>query len=295
MPSGPAGSYVRAGPAQLLGERAPAAGVRTRTHRVGVAVDELADRALLDQPAPADDDEVVGHQRHLRQQVAADEHRACPGGRGARGRRGSSGCPRGRARWPARRGSPCAGRRAARRRARAAGACRASSRGPCAWRPRSARPGRAPRRPARRARRCWPPASAGGCDRSGPGGRSRRRAARRPRTAAGANDSKRLPSNVVVPRSGRSRPSMQRIVVLLPDPFGPRKPVTRPGVDVEAQVVDGERRGRTAWSGRGSRSRRRTLESERRQPLLGDDVGRRGVDLDLDHQLLELVGVELPR
>ena len=33
----------------------------------------------------------------------------------------------------------------------------------------------------------------------------------------------------VVPRSNRSRPTMQRIVVLLPAPLGPRKPVTLPG------------------------------------------------------------------
>src|SRR6266700_618614 len=32
-----------------------------------------------------------------------------------------------------------------------------------------------------------------------------------------------------MPRSGASRPSMIRIVVDFPDPFGPRKPVTTPG------------------------------------------------------------------
>ena len=34
------------------------------------------DRALLDQPAAADHDEILRHQRHLRQEVAADEHGA---------------------------------------------------------------------------------------------------------------------------------------------------------------------------------------------------------------------------
>ncbi len=79
MPSGPAGSYVAPARRRCSANTA-GCGVRTRTHRVGVAVDELADRALLDQPAPPDDDEVVGHQRDLRQQVAADEHRAALAG-----------------------------------------------------------------------------------------------------------------------------------------------------------------------------------------------------------------------
>ena len=35
---------------------------------------------------------------------------------------------------------------------------------------------------------------------------------------------------------------MHRIVVLLPDPFGPRKPVTRPGSTLDGEVVNGERR-----------------------------------------------------
>ena len=33
---------------------------------------------------------------------------------------------------------------------------------------------------------------------------------------------------------------MQRIVVLFPEPFGPRKPVTWPGLDREAERVDGD-------------------------------------------------------
>ena len=39
-----------------------------------------------------------------------------------------------------------------------------------------------------------------------------------------------------------------RMVVDLPDPFGPRKPVTTPGRDLEGQVVDGRRWRRSAWS-----------------------------------------------
>ena len=79
MPSGPRRVSAAAGLAQLLGERGRCGRADPHPAR-GVAVDELVDRALLDQPAAADDDEVVGHQRHLRQQVAADEHRlALPG------------------------------------------------------------------------------------------------------------------------------------------------------------------------------------------------------------------------
>ena len=40
------------------------------------------------------------------------------------------------------------------------------------------------------------------------------------------------PSTVAVPEVGRVRPRMQRSVVVLPEPFGPRKPVTRPGSTV---------------------------------------------------------------
>jgi hypothetical protein len=44
-----------------------------------------------------------------------------------------------------------------------------------------------------------------------------------------------------------------RSVVVLPEPLGPRNPVTRPGGDLERQVVDGHDRDRTAWSTRGLR------------------------------------------
>ena len=35
------------------------------------------------------------------------------------------------------------------------------------------------------------------------------------------------------------RPTMTRMVVVLPAPLGPRKPVTQPGLAIEADVVDG--------------------------------------------------------
>ena len=60
MPSGPRGSYWPPAGASCSTNGA-GSGVRTAP-TVGVALDELADRALLDQPAVPDDDEVVGHQ-----------------------------------------------------------------------------------------------------------------------------------------------------------------------------------------------------------------------------------------
>ena len=57
------------------------------------------------------------------------------------------------------------------------------------------------------------------------------------------------PLTVARPDVGASRPRIMRIVVDLPAPFGPRKPVTMPGLDGEAEVVDGEWSRRSAWSG----------------------------------------------
>ena len=45
-----------------------------------MTIDELGDRALLDQPALSDHHEVVGHLGHLREQVAADQHRTALAG-----------------------------------------------------------------------------------------------------------------------------------------------------------------------------------------------------------------------
>ena len=46
------------------------------------------------------------------------------------------------------------------------------------------------------------------------------------------------PSIVALPLVGLTRPSSIRRVVVLPAPFGPRKPVTAPCAGGEAQVVD---------------------------------------------------------
>ena len=43
------------------------------------------------------------------------------------------------------------------------------------------------------------------------------------------------------PELGVSRPRIIRIVVDLPAPLGPRKPVTRPGCDDEGDLVDRNR------------------------------------------------------
>src|SRR4051812_11663836 len=55
---------------------------------------------------------------------------------------------------------------------------------------------------------------------------SRRTPTSRPGLGRSAN---RTPSMVALPDVGAVRPTMMRIVVDLPAPFGPRKPVTRPG------------------------------------------------------------------
>ena len=48
------------------------------------------------------------------------------------------------------------------------------------------------------------------------------------------------------PASGLSSPRISLIVVDFPAPFGPTKPVTRPGSDAERQAVDGDGAARTA-------------------------------------------------
>ena len=134
---------------------------------------------------------------------------------------------------------------------RAAAACRARTRRPGGSRRRrgptsSSTSSRARVRDAdlrRVARRRWSQRGAAGvearrlergADDAQRAGRGRRSAARR---------SSRCPT------VGRTRPSSMRSVVVLPAPFGPRKPVTRPGRDREAR---GRRRpgpGRSAWTG----------------------------------------------
>ena len=72
------------------------------------------------------------------------------------------------------------------------------------------------------------------------------------------------PSTVAVPEVGRVRPRTQRIVVVLPDPLGPRKPVTRPGSDRHGEVVDGDPGAVRLGQARRARSRRQ--HGDRRFP-----------------------------
>ena len=88
---------------------------------------------------------------------------------------------------------------------------------------------RAPRRPGSAGCRRRGPSSARWSGRSARGGRPWRRAGRRP-TCIGAGASRNgRPSTVADPLVGVSSPTIIRIVVDLPAPFGPRKPVTWPG------------------------------------------------------------------
>ena len=59
-----------------------------------------------------------------------------------------------------------------------------------------------------------------------------RPAARRPRASGRRAAANGLPLIVTVPAVGRSRPRISRMVVVLPAPFGPRKPVIFPGSTV---------------------------------------------------------------
>ena len=177
-------------------------------------------------------------------------------GAGCAGSRAASGCPAGRARWPARRGPARAGRPAARPPGSAAGACRASS------------PSRAGCRrpqldqlehlvdPVRGQAGRGGEARADGCARCGRGGTAAPRA-RRPRTCIGSRElgdtggRRRWRS----PAVGRVRPSSVRSVVVLPAPLGPRKPSTRPGVALKLRPSTATSP-RSAWSGRGPRALR---------------------------------------
>ena len=72
----------------------------------------------------------------------------------------------------------------------------------------------------------------GGSAPCGRGGSSRR--APPPRSRAGFGRSRYgVPPNVAVPAVARTSPSSTRRVVVLPAPFGPRNPVTRPGSTVK--------------------------------------------------------------
>ena len=47
---------------------------------------------------------------------------------------------------------------------------------------------------------------------------------------------------LALPAVGVMKPASMRMVVVLPAPFGPRKPSTSPGLTVEADVVHGGER-----------------------------------------------------
>ena len=86
--------------------------------------------------------------------------------------------------------------------------------------------------PRARAARCSAPGRAGGGRRCGPGAGRRGSISAPTRRIGWASSRYGRPSTVAVPEVGRVRPRMQRIVVVLPEPLGPRKPVTRPGSTV---------------------------------------------------------------
>ena len=48
-----------------------------------------------------------------------------------------------------------------------------------------------------------------------------------------------IPKSRISPLVGRVSPSSILIVLVLPEPFGPRNPCTPPGGDVEVETVDG--------------------------------------------------------
>ena len=94
--------------------------VRTRTR--GPEPRLSASSVLVgDQPAVVDDDDLVDGLGDLGEHVAGEEHGAPLGRPAPQEVAPASGCPRGRARWRARRGRGSAGRRAAPPRGRAAG------------------------------------------------------------------------------------------------------------------------------------------------------------------------------
>ena len=120
--------------------RAPAsaAGSAARTTAERASASQLGQGRLLDRAALADDDDVVDRLLDL---GACGSRPGWSGPRrpGRAGSRAATGCPRGRGRWPARRGSAPAGRRPARPRGRGAAACpsRTRRRGACARRRRA--------------------------------------------------------------------------------------------------------------------------------------------------------------
>ena len=213
------------------GERGGEGGDVERLDERPGGLQQLVLGALGDDLAAADHDQLVGDHLDLVQQVGGQQHGAAAVGEVAQ--QAAHPVDAGRVEAVGRlvEDQHLRGRRAARARCRGAGACRGSSCGPGAWpRPGSGRPARAsgrrgssgrpmvraPRvstsRPVRPA--CWAEASS-----------------RTPTWRARVGDvAVGWPATVAVPSVAGVSPAMMRIVVDLPAPLGPRKPVTAPGL-----------------------------------------------------------------
>ena len=208
-------------------------------HRPGEPVGELAQRRLGDQPPVVDDHHPVDRLRDLGEVVARDEHGPALRREGRAGSRAASARPRDRARWRARRGSGARGRRAGRRRAPVAGACPASSppRGDRRRRVSSTsastsatRPGGTPA--ARASTRRWSRPVR-------PGWRSAASSTAPTRRAGRSSSANGRPNTSPARWWARRAPAACAAWWSCPAPFGPRKPVTVPGLELERQVVDG--------------------------------------------------------
>ncbi len=105
-----------------------------------------------------------------------------------------------------------------------------------------ARLGRPPGRPGRRSGPGSGPATAGGRGRCGWAAARPRPAARRRGCSGRRSDAYGTPADQRRALVGASRPRMTRMVVDLPAPLGPTKPVTCPGCDGERHAVQRQRR-----------------------------------------------------
>ena len=167
---------------------------------------QLGDRSGRDQPAAADDDELLGGQRHLAHQVRGHEHGPALGGELPQQRADPDDAlgvePVDRFVEQQRRRD----RPAARRRCRAVGPCPARTRRPACGRPGRGRRGPGPRRRGTSGCGAWPPWRAGGCGPSGRCARRAPRAGRRPRAAGpGSRCSAGRRSSPCPRRVGRGR------------------------------------------------------------------------------------------
>ncbi len=216
-----------------------------------------------DDPAVPDHHDVVGDDLDLGEQVRGQQDRPAAGRRSRGAGRASSGCRPGRARWRARRGSAPTGRRSGRPRCRGAGASRASS---CRTRRSASVVGQADQlehlgdpsgRDVHDLLGDRQDLAAGAAGVLGRGVEHHADLAARVGQVGepSAGDGGGAPSGVV-------RPTIIRIEVDLPAPFGPRKPVTRPvragklmscdgsGAAVAlGQVIDGDHGRQVPWCG----------------------------------------------